>query len=197
VGSTVTKRADIRFIAATNHNLKSDIKERRFREDLFYRLNVINIDIPPLRERKQDIPLLAYHFMKKYARMNQKDIQDISPSAIQALLEQDFAGNVRELENIMERSVIFCRADRLEVKDLFLDNERESFYPGFEEGLHRLSFKEAKNRTISIFHEHYVRALLEESRGNISRAAEMAGIQRQYLHRLMKEAGVNAREFKR
>jgi transcriptional regulator with PAS, ATPase and Fis domain len=197
VGSTVTKRADIRFIAATNHNLKSDIKEKLFREDLFYRLNVINIDIPPLRERKQDIPLLAYHFMKKYARINQKDIKDISPSAIQALLEQDFAGNVRELENIIERSVIFCRTDRLEVKDLFLDSEQESFYPGFEEELHRLSFKEAKNRMISMFHEQYVRSLLEESRGNISKAAELAGIQRQYLHRLMKEAGVNAREFKR
>jgi DNA-binding NtrC family response regulator len=196
VGSTVTKRADIRFIAATNHNLKSDIKERFFREDLYYRLNVINIDIPPLRERKQDIPLLAYHFMKKYARVNQKDIRDISPSAMQALLSQDFAGNVRELENIIERSVIFCRTDTLVVKDLFLDNEQESLYPEFDKDMHRLSFREAKNRMISMFHEQYIRSLLGESGGNISRAAQMAGIQRQYLHRLMKEAGVYAREFK-
>ncbi len=197
VGSTVTKRADLRFIAATNHNLKSDIKEKRFREDLYYRLNVINIDIPPLRERKQDIPVLAYHFMKKYDRVNQKDIRDISPSAMQALLSQDFAGNVRELENIIERSVIFCRTDTLEVKDLLLDNEQEPFYSDLNEEMSHLSFKETKNRMILMFHEKYVRTLLGKSRGNISRAAEMAGIQRQYFHRLMKEAGVDAREFKR
>lgn len=197
VGSTITKKADLRFIAATNHNLKSDIREKLFREDLFYRLNVIHIEVPPLRERKQDIPLLAYHFIKKYARVNRKDIKDISPSAMQALLSQDFAGNVRELENIIERSVILCRSNKLEMKDLILDSEQETFYPEFDEELHRLSFKEAKTRMILMFHEQYIRSLLRETGGNISRAADMAGIQRQYLHRLMKEAGVHAMEFKR
>lgn len=196
VGSTVTKRADLRFIAATNHNLKSDIKEKRFREDLYYRLNVVNIDVPLLKERKQDIPLLTHHFLIKYARINQKDVRDISPSAMQALLSQEFSGNVRELENIIERSVIFCRTDTLEVKDLFLDNEQETLYPNMDKDMSRISFKEAKDRMILMFHDQYIRSLLRETRGNISKAAEMAGIQRQYLHRLMKKSGIDAANFR-
>ena len=196
VGGVVTKKADLRFIAATNHNLKQDIQEKRFREDLYYRLNVIRFEIPPLKERKEDIPLLSYHFLKKYARINQKDIQDISPSAMQALLFHEFPGNVRELENIIERGVIFCTTDSLDVKNLFLDKEHETFYPDLDQGASRQSFKEAKDRMILMFHEQYIRSLLRESKGNISKAAEMAGIQRQYLHRLMKESGIDAADFR-
>ncbi len=196
VGGVVTKKADLRFIAATNHNLKQDIQEKRFREDLYYRLNVIRFEIPPLKERREDIPLLSYHFLKKYARINQKDIQDISPPAMQALLFHEFPGNVRELENIIERGVIFCTTDRLDVKNLFLDKENETFYPDLDQGASRMSFKEAKERMIQMFHEQYIRSLLRESKGNISRAAEMAGIQRQYLHRLMKESEIYAADFR-
>ena len=196
VGSVVTKKADLRFIAATNHNLKQDIQEKRFREDLYYRLNVIRFEIPPLKERREDIPLLSYYFLKKYARINQKDIQDISPPAMQALLFHEFPGNVRELENIIERGVIFCTTDSLDVKDLFLDKEHETFNPDLDQGASRLSFKEAKDRMILMFHEQYIRSLLRESKGNISKAAEMAGIQRQYLHRLMKESGIDAADFR-
>ena len=196
VGGVVTKKADLRFIAATNHNLKQDIQEKRFREDLYYRLNVIRFEIPPLKERREDIPLLSYHFLKKYARINQKDIQDISPPAMQAFLFHEFPGNVRELENIIERGVIFCNTDSLDVKDLFLDKEHEVFYPDLDQGTSRLSFKEAKDRMILMFHEQYIHSLLRESKGNISKAAEMAGIQRQYLHRLMKESGIDAADFR-
>ena len=129
VGSVNTRKADIRFIAATNHNLKTDISEKRFREDLYYRLNVIHIELPTLKERKQDIPLLSYHFLKKYAQVNQKDIQEISPEAMQALVSRDYPGNVRELENIIERGVIFCNSTTLTLKDLNLDAEGESLYP--------------------------------------------------------------------
>ena len=196
VGSVNTRKADIRFIAATNHNLKTDISEKRFREDLYYRLNVIHIELPTLKERKQDIPLLSYHFLKKYAQVNQKDIQEISPEAMQALVSRDYPGNVRELENIIERGVIFCNATTLTLKDLNLDAEGESLYPHLSEEIARLSFKEAKDRMISLFHNQYIMSLLRESGGNISKAAETAGIQRQYLHRLMKEAGIEADQFK-
>ena len=196
VGSVVTRKADIRFVAATNHNLKADINEKRFREDLFYRLNVIHVEIPPLRERKKDIPLLSYHFLRKYAQANQKDIHEIAPEAIQLLLSRDYPGNVRELENIIERGVIFCNSSTLTVKDLQLESENADFYPEAEAGLGKLSFKEAKDRMISRFHNLYIMSLLRESGGNISKAAEMAGIQRQYLHRLMKEAGIEAEPFK-
>ena len=196
VGGVVTKKTDLRFIAATNHNLKQDIQEKRFREDLYYRLNVIRFEIPLLKERREDIPLLSYHFLKKYARINQKDIQDISPSSMKVLLLHQFPGNVRELENIIERGVIFCTTDSLDAKDLFLDKEQETFCPDMDQGASRLSFKEAKDRVILMFHDQYIHSLLRESKGNISKAAEMAGIQRQYLHRLMKEAGINAVDFR-
>ena len=196
VGSVTTQKADLRFIAATNHDLKADIKEKRFREDLFYRLNVIHFDLPPLAERKEDIPLLSYHFLKKYARQNRKNIRNISHSAMNILLSQDYPGNVRELENIIERGVIFCKTDTLETQDLFLETPRSHVFPELEQMGGRLPFREAKDQMIRRFHEQYIQSLLEESHGNISKAAEMAGIQRQYLHRLMKESGIDAEGFK-
>jgi DNA-binding NtrC family response regulator len=196
VGSVNTRKADIRFIAATNHNLKADISEKRFREDLYYRLNVIQIEMPALKERKQDIPLLSYHFLRKYAQANRKDIHEISPEAMQALVSRDYPGNVRELENIIERGVIFCTSNTLRLKDLHLDAEGESIYPNLNEETATLSFKDAKEQMIGLFHKQYIMALLRESGGNISKAAETAGIQRQYLHRLMKEAGIEAEQFK-
>jgi DNA-binding NtrC family response regulator len=196
VGGVPTRHADLRFIAATNHDLKSDIKENRFREDLYYRLNVIRFDLPPLKERKEDIAILSYHFLEKYARRNQKDIQHISPEAMQVLLSQEYPGNVRELENLIERGVIFCRSDILKVNDLQLDNEQNQFPAGFNEDITQLPFREAKDKMTLIFHRLYIQSLLERNSGNISRAAEVAGIQRQYLHRLMKEAGIRAEGFK-
>ena len=196
VGSTTTKKADIRFIAATNHCLEEDIKEKRFREDLYYRLNVIRIEIPPLNRRKEDIPLLARYFLKKYALLNQKDISDFTPDAIDALLSQDFHGNIRELENLIERSVIFSTGERLDQKDLFPDAIPEIICPEFSQDIVGLPFREAKEKMIQMFHAQYIKLLLENSGGNISRAADEAGIQRQYLHRLMKEAGITADAFK-
>ncbi len=193
VGSITTKTADIRFIAATNHNLKEAIKERRFREDLYYRLNVIHIHLPPLKDKKKDIPLLAYHFLAKYKKRNQKNIANISPTALQALMAYDFPGNVRELENIIERAVIYCGGDTLDVRDLFIDDDCE-YAPVLDDDT--LPFKEAKDRMIQIFHRKYIESLLCKSGGNISKAAHIAGIQRQYLHRLMKEADISADDFK-
>ncbi|MBC2715911.1 MAG: sigma-54-dependent Fis family transcriptional regulator [Desulfobacteraceae bacterium] len=200
VGSTFTKKADIRFIAATNHCLEEDIKEKRFREDLFYRLNVIRIEIPSLNERKEDIPLLARFFLKKYALLNQKDIFDFTPDAISALLSQDFPGNIRELENLIERSVIFSNGERLGQRDLFPDNTPSNIpdiiCPEFSREIMDLPFREAKEKMIQLFHVQYIQSVLENSGGNISRAAEQAGIQRQYLHRLMKEVKINAEAYK-
>lgn len=196
VGSVTTRKADLRFIAATNHDLKADIEAKRFREDLYYRLNVIRFELPSLKERREDIPLLCRHFLEKYARLNQKEIRDVSPSALQTLMSLDFPGNVRELENIIERGVIFCRGDILKTGDLFLDNPNKPMFAELNPEITQLPFKEAKDRMLEIFHRQYVEALLQESNGNVSRAAEKAGIQRQYFHRLMKDAGIEAEEFK-
>ena len=196
VGSVTTRKADLRFIAATNHELQADIQARRFREDLFYRLNVIRFELPSLGERREDIPMLSYHFLKKYAHQNQKDIRDISPVAMQTLTDMDYPGNVRELENIIERGVIFCRGATLSNNDLFPDACHKPVVAELDHSITALAFKDAKERMLEIFHRQYVEALLSDTGGNVSRAAEKAGIQRQYFHRLMKDTGIEAERFK-
>ena len=192
VGGNAARRADIRFIAATNRLLKEAIAQGRFREDLYYRLNVINFDLPPLSARRDDIPLLSYHFLKKYAAANKKTINEICPLAMQRLRALDYPGNVRELENIIERGVIFCRTESLKTADLFLDPEQEPLDAPYAlpASLRQLGFKDAKEEMTAIFHRQYIDHLLRENNGNVSLAAQKAGIQRQYLHRLMKEAGL-------
>ena len=196
VGSVVTQKADLRIVAATNHDLKSAIRERRFREDLFYRLNVIQFELPPLHERKEDIALLGRHFLAKYASVNRKSVADLSPEAMRVLMAYEFPGNVRELENIIERGVIFCRGNSLTVADLQMEGPAAAASPLLESQMAELPFREAKDRAIQYFHHQYIRRLLEQHGGNISRAAEAAGIQRQYLHRLIKEAGIETNAFK-
>ena len=198
VGGNATRKADIRFIAATNRLLKEEIARGNFREDLYYRLNVINIELPPLAARRGDIPLLSQHFLKKYAVLNQKTITAISPRAMQRLMALDYPGNVRELENIIERGVIFCRTATLRTADLFLDQAPEAPEGPYTlpPDLRQLAFKDAKEQMIAIFHRQYIDHLLRDNGGNVSRAAQKAGIQRQYLHRLMKEAGLVTEDYK-
>jgi len=198
VGGNATRQADIRFIAATNRRLKEEIAQGRFREDLYYRLNVINFDLPPLADRRGDIPLLSHHFLKKYAAINHKTITEIGPHAMRRLMALDYPGNVRELENIIERGVIFCRSESLAVEDLFPDREPDAQAEPYAlpASLSQLSFKDAKEQMMAIFHRQYIDQLLRENSGNVSRAAQKAGIQRQYLHRLMKEAGLMTEHYK-
>lgn len=196
VGGLTTHIADLRFIAATNRDLKQAISERRFREDLYYRLAVIHIALPLLGERREDIPLLSHYFLTKYAKINQKEITAIADDALQALMHREYPGNVRELENIIERGTIFCNSHTLGLKDLGLDQQPDLPASSPDPDILGLSFREAKEKMIDHFHKQYVRKLLAENRGNISKAAETAGIQRQYLHRLIKEAQINADTFK-
>ncbi len=118
VGGTQTLKVDTRIVAATNRDLEADVAAGRFREDLFYRLNVISIRLPPLRERREDIPLLAQHFLTLYSQKNGKRITGLSKEALAALVAWRWPGNVRELENAMERAVVLCRTDAIQVEDL-------------------------------------------------------------------------------
>ncbi|BBO76577.1 Fis family transcriptional regulator [Desulfosarcina widdelii] len=196
VGGNGIRRADIRFIAATNRILNEEIAQGRFREDLYYRLNVIHFDMPPLVDRRGDIPLLSQHFLKKYAALNGKTITRICPLAMRRLMDRDYPGNVRELENIIERGVIFCRTETLATDDLFLDEQHSEPSGAFPSSLGDLPFREAKDRMIDLFHRHYIDQLLRNNSGNVSRAAQRAGIQRQYLHRLMKESGITTEDYR-
>jgi DNA-binding NtrC family response regulator len=196
VGGLNTKSADIRFVAATNHNLKKRVTEKKFREDLYYRLNVISFRLPPLHERRDDIPLLVRHFIEKYGVLNRKEIRDIALEAMSMLMAREWPGNVRQLENVIERGIIMCQSDRIMLQDLMPERTETKPPPYFDETIFHLPFKEAKDAVIKAFHRHYIHAILQQNQGNISRAAEQAGLKRQYLHRIIKHEAIDAGGFK-
>jgi len=196
VGSSKTYIADIRFVAATNQDILDKVRKKEFREDLYYRLNVIQIVMPPLRDRKEDIPLLVQHFLKKFNQINQKEIKGVSREAMETLLGRTWPGNIRELENVIERGVILCLSEMLEVPDLFPADQPSSSPFRIEEDIFSHAFKEAKDRIIANFHTEYIRRLLAKYSGNVSLAAKECGLKRPYLHRLMRENEIKAKNYR-
>jgi two-component system response regulator HydG len=185
LGGTRTVKVDVRVIAATNKDLDREVKEGRFREDLFYRLNVVPVSIPPLRERKEDIPALAVHFLYLYREKNQKELKETSPKALDLLVRYDWPGNIRELENCIERAVIVARGEVIAPVDL--PPQVQALSAGREEpGVHfpvGISLQEAERALIF--------KTLEDTGGNRSRAAEILGINRRTLQIKLKEYGVS------
>ncbi len=196
VGGVHTKHADVRFVAATNHDLKELVVQKRFREDLFYRLNVIALRLPALRERRGDLPLLVQHFVEQYSKRNNKEIRGIEPEAMSMLMSRQWPGNVRELENVIERGAVLCESERIRLEDVMTDGAQTMSRPYFDEAVFSLPFREAKEAVIRAFHRQYIHAILQQNRGNISKAAEQAGLQRQYLHRIIKHEGLSTESFK-
>jgi DNA-binding NtrC family response regulator len=200
IGENRIRKVDIRFIAATHQNLPEKIRKGEFREDLFYRLNVINIQLPPLRERKDDIALLAHHFLQKYSTLNGKSFQGFAAEAMEHLMRQEWPGNVRELENVMERGVILAAGNTLRTADLAVSGQL-SLAPSAPEmaaqDFYSMPFKEAKDRLIEKFHAEYIAKALGRHDGNVSQAAKESGLKRQYLHRLMRDVHVDAKTFKK
>jgi len=125
LGGINTLRVNVRVVAATNKELSKEVASERFRQDLYYRLNVITIHLPPLREHLQDVPLLAAHFLQKYARENHKDIMAMQQEAIERLMAYDWPGNVRELENVIERAVVLAQGSVITLADLYLEEPPE------------------------------------------------------------------------
>ncbi|MCE5335788.1 MAG: sigma-54 dependent transcriptional regulator [Desulfobacteraceae bacterium] len=203
VGSNAIRKTDIRFIAATNQDLAAKISRGEFREDLFYRLNVINMQVPPLRERREDIPLLVTHFLDKYNSLHHKQIKKMSPDAMQYMLAGAWHGNVRELENLVERGVIMASGEILEIGDFGIlseppGNTRLPNLGGREaDDLFAMPFKEAKDIVLEQFQTEYIAKALTRNEGNVSQAARESGLKRQYLHRLMRETNLSSRTFKK
>ncbi len=180
VGSNKTITADVRIIAATNRDLAAQVRAGNFREDLFYRLNVVPIKMPPLRDRKEDIPLIAHAFLKEFARENDKPVVDFTVDAMEALLKYSWPGNVRELRSAIERAVLLCRADRVTARELpetiRLLEPPTSIpveLPSIPQG--SMTLKEAEKQLI-------IRAL-NEAAGNRTLAAKKLGMSRRTLHR--------------
>jgi DNA-binding NtrC family response regulator len=199
VGEGENRRTDVRVIAATNRRLKERIASADFREDLYYRLHVIGIHLPPLRERKEDIPLLAYHFLEKCNQKMKRNVKEISIDAMQALQNYSWVGNVRELENIIERCVVLITGNIIKAADLPASILTKSFYLGEHEEADwvRFTYREAKMRAISLFNKSYIRNLLKETGGNISLASNKAGLDRSNLKKIIKKYDIDLGEFRR
>lgn len=193
VGENRTARVNVRVIAATNKNLARAVKRGAFREDLYYRLNVINIHIPPLKERLEDIPELVSHFIARFNEKFSKSIEGISPDALSVFSLYEWPGNVRELENLMERTVIFC--DEAVVQRRHLQEPLKSLLKSMkpEENTGDLTsriYKDAKNIIVRKFNENYIKELVRKSGGNISEAARRSGLDRSVIYRLIRKYDV-------
>ena len=188
LGSTEMIRSDVRVIAASNIRLDLAVNENRFRQDLYYRLNVIPLSLPPLRERREDIPLLARHFLKKRATEAGRDLDDFSVEAMRKLMLYDWPGNVRELENVIERAVVFAKGTSIESADIVLAESHE------DDAME--SLRDAKAKVVEQFEKEYIRSLLLCHEGNISRASKTAGKNRRAFWELIRKYGIDVQSFK-
>ncbi|MDA8018073.1 MAG: sigma-54 dependent transcriptional regulator [Thermoanaerobaculia bacterium] len=189
LGGVDVIKADVRIVAATNADLEEMVGETRFREDLYYRLAVISIGLPPLHRRTEDIPLLARHFLSKYAQENEKEISDISPPAMEMLLDYGWPGNVRELENVIERAVVLSTGEELDV-DLLPHNVREpkaQATPPPELPTNGQSFKDA----VSAYERALIVKALRSTGGVQKRAAELLKVKPTTLHEMMKRLEIS------
>ncbi|MBW2482429.1 MAG: sigma-54-dependent Fis family transcriptional regulator [Deltaproteobacteria bacterium] len=185
VGSTQTMKVDTRVIAATNQNLEEEIQAGRFREDLYYRLNVVTVDVPSLRQRRDDIPLLADFFLKRYAQKNRRVIKGFTPRATDLLMRYDWPGNVRELENIIERAVIMARGEM--ITPLEFSAELQALAENAEDAEIDLS----PGRSLKEVEKVMILRTLKETGGNRTHAARILGISRRTLQLKLKKYGIN------
>jgi two-component system, NtrC family, response regulator HydG len=187
VGGDQVLQVDVRIVAATNRDLEADVAAGRFREDLFYRLNVMALKIPPLRDRREDIPLLAHHFLEKYALRNRKTARGFSPMAMDMLIKYDWPGNVRELENIVERAVILMTGEHVTENQLPMNIVRE--HPGNERMTFGATGPAGESRSLEEIEKEAILETLKAADGNKSETARRLGITRKTLHNKLKTYG--------
>ena len=185
VGGTETINVDVRIVAATNRNLEEEVKKGNFREDLYYRLNVIHIHVPPLRDRKDDIPLLIAHFLEEFSKENGKDIKGIDARAKSAIFNYNWPGNIRELRNCIESAVVMCSGDEITLEDL---------PPSVSKAGTEQSISIPASATLEEAEKIIIFQTLAANKNNKSKTAELLGIGRKTLHRKLEEYGVNCEE---
>ena len=185
LGSNVTRHTDVRIIAATNQDLHAALEQGTFREDLYYRLNVVPLNIPPLRERKQDIPFLANHFIRKLAADSGSAVESITDAAMERLMAYHWPGNVRELENVIERSLVLCRGSQLDAGDVRLESAPR---PRSQNGQHFLP----EGLTLDQYEQELIREALRRADGNKSHAARLLGLTRNALRYRLTQMGLEA-----
>ncbi len=185
LGSNKTQRVDIRMIAATNQDLRAALEQGTFREDLYYRLNVVAMEIPPLRARKVDIPYLANHFIHKLAPDSGSSVESITPAAMDMLLDHSWPGNVRELENVIERSLVMATGKQLDAKDIKLDLPRHRPVVSGELAL-------PEGMSLEQYEQELIRQALKKADGNKSRAARLLGLTRNALRYRLTQMGLES-----
>jgi len=198
VGSAEPLRINTRIIAATNRNLEELVAQQKFREDLFYRLNVVTLTMPALRDRREDIPLLAKHFLKWYtARLNLDQI--VLPDEIVAVMRTyDWPGNVRELENAIQRAVVMAEGGVISMRDIF-PSRTDSLGPWsspFDNFKENMTFQDMRRQVLRNFNRQYLMRTLSDHNGNITQTAKTMGMRRTSLQRLIRQSGLNSREFR-
>ena len=183
VGSTQEVEVNARVVAATNRDIEAEVKAGRFREDLYFRLNVVQILVPPLRDRAEDVPLLVRSFLEKYAREYNRDLRSVSPGAMAQLLSYRWPGNVRELSHCIERAVILASSDSIDVKDLALERSQAMVSNQSE----LMTFEEGERRVLKAALTHY--------RGNVVSAAEYLGLSKSAMYRRLEKLSIEPKEF--
>jgi DNA-binding NtrC family response regulator len=185
LGSNVTRHIDVRVVAATNQDLRAALEQGTFREDLYYRLNVVPLNIPALRERKQDIPFLANHFIRKLAPDAGCKVESITPAAMEKLVEYHWPGNVRELENVIERSLVMAQGTQLDVADIKLENAPRPKGHGDSHFL-------PEGMSLDQYEQELIREALKRADGNKSQAARLLGLTRNALRYRLTQMGMEA-----
>jgi DNA-binding NtrC family response regulator len=196
VGGEATIEVDVRIITATNTDLKKLTDQGLFRNDLYYRLSVFPIEIPPLRERREDIPVISQNVLKRLNRFNLKEIQDIHSQVLEAFDRYSWPGNIRELENLMERAYILETSSLLTPErfpsDLFAPEDALAQLPLDT----TLTLATIRRRGVETIERQYLKGLLAENEGRIGKTAEAAGISARQLHKLMTKYGIRKEEFR-
>jgi two-component system response regulator HydG len=196
IGEAEERPVDVRILAATNVDLKEAVKEGKFREDLFYRLNIFPIRLPPLRERREDIPLLAALFLERHGRQQKSPVTGFTPEALSALMRYDWPGNVRELQNAIERALAVSDGPRIGMEALPEEMPEAGGTLRVDSVAGSLTYHETVQLAVDRASRDYLGALMREFKGNVTKAAERAGIERESLHRLLKRYGMRSEMFK-
>jgi two-component system, NtrC family, response regulator GlrR len=189
VGANAVRHADVRVIAASNRNLAVMAAHNEFRQDLYFRLNILTLTLPPLRERREDIPALSMHFLAQFSRAHARPVPTLSPQAVRRLLAYDWPGNVRELQHVLQRALLLSEGPSLCVADVELPGEPEAAAPGE-------SFRAAKDRVVKKFERAYIEQLLLTFEGNVTHAAHEAKKDRRAFFALIRKHRIELTRFR-
>ena len=196
LGDTKTVEVDVRIIASTNQHIKEKLKNGQFREDFFYRLNVLPIHLPPLREHREDIPLIANHLLEKHCAKLNKPLKRLSSELLEIFMNRPWEGNVREMENVIMQGILFSPLDEIRPHDVgLIQNTRRGY--AVESFFQHLPYKEAKEHALQQFNAKYINDLLAKSKGNVTQAAKFCGLERQALQQIMRRYEIKADPFRK